>query len=253
TTTTNGDPGSGTLRLNAATENTATAAYVNLLDTGGTDWTAVFDTFDASSSTVKGQVRLVNATDATAWMTFDLTGRTTHSGYREFALTTTGSSSANPFANGDALLLLFDRTGDQGSTGTTGATGAPGATGATGATGTTGATGATGTTGDVGPTGVTGSTGATGVTGASGAAGGAITVAYTFDTTTTNGDPGSGTLRLNAATENTATTAYVNLLDTGGTDWTAVLDSFDASSSTVKGQVRLVNATDATAWMTFDL
>src|SRR5207253_8888657 len=81
----------------------------------------------------------------------------------------------------------------------------------------------------------------------SGAAGGAITVAYTFDTTTTNGDPGSGTLRLNAATENTATAAYVNLLDTGGTDWTAVLDTFDASSSTVKGQVRLVNATDATA------
>src|SRR5204862_8083593 len=88
TSTTTGAPGSGPLRLNAATENTATAAYVNLLDTGGTDWTAVLDTFDASSSTVKGQVRLVNATDATAWMTFDLTSRTTHSGYREFALTT---------------------------------------------------------------------------------------------------------------------------------------------------------------------
>src|SRR5207237_9401745 len=59
------------------------------------DWTAVLDTFDASSSTVKGQVRLVNPTDATAWMTFDLTSRTTHSGYREFALTTTGSSRAS--------------------------------------------------------------------------------------------------------------------------------------------------------------
>src|SRR5204862_295672 len=128
TSTTTGAPGSGPLRLNAATENTATAAYVNLLDTGGTDWTAVLDTFDASSSTVKGQVRLVNATDATAWMTFDLTSRTTHSGYREFALTTTGSSSANPFANGDALLLLFERTGDQGATGPTGTTGATGST-----------------------------------------------------------------------------------------------------------------------------
>src|SRR5439155_633063 len=170
-------------------------------------------------------------------------------GYREFALTTTGSSSANPFANGDALLLLFDRTGDQGSTGPTGApgatgatgatgtTGATGSTGATGTTGATGSTGATGTTGATGSTGATGTTGATGVTGATGTAGGAITVAYTFDTTTTNGDPGSGTLRLNAATENTATAAYVNLLDTGGTDWTAVLDTFDASSSTVKGQV----------------
>src|SRR5205823_13853725 len=89
------------------------------------------------------------------------------------------------------------------------------ATGATGATGAAGATGPTGATGDVGPTGATGATGATGVTGATGAAGGAITVAYTFDTTTTNGDPGSGTLRLNAATENSATAAYVNQIGRG--------------------------------------
>src|SRR2546426_7676584 len=81
TATTNGDPGSGTLRLNAATENGATAAYVNLLDTGGTDWSAELNTFLHSSCTVKWQLLLVNATDATAWMTFDLTSRTTHSGY----------------------------------------------------------------------------------------------------------------------------------------------------------------------------
>src|SRR5947199_10081513 len=89
---------------------------------------------------------VLNATDATAWMTFDLTGRTTHSGYREFALTTTGSSSANPFANGDALLLLFDRTGDQGSTGPPGPTGPTGPTAAPGAPGPPGATAPTGAT-----------------------------------------------------------------------------------------------------------
>src|SRR2546422_5973902 len=59
----------------------------------------------------KGQLRLSNANDATKWLTFDLTSRTTHTGYREFALTNTGSSSANPFADGDALLLEFTRTG----------------------------------------------------------------------------------------------------------------------------------------------
>src|SRR5207249_9072078 len=101
----------------------------------------------------KGQVRLVNPTDATAWMTFDLTSRTTHSGYREFALTTTASSSANPFANGDALLLLFDRTGDQGATGPTGAAGGTGATGATGPTGATAAAGSTLTTSATGASG----------------------------------------------------------------------------------------------------
>src|SRR2546422_10851620 len=83
----------------------------------------------------KGQLRLSNANDATKWLTFDLTSRTTHTGYREFALTNTGSSSANPFADGDALLLEFTRTGDLGATGPTGPTGATGATGGTGATG----------------------------------------------------------------------------------------------------------------------
>src|SRR5207237_3207623 len=97
------DPGSGRLRLDAATENTATATYTDLVDSAGSTWTAVLDTLDASTSTVKGQVRLSNANDATKWLTFDLTSRTTHAGYREFALTNTGSSSANPFADGDEI------------------------------------------------------------------------------------------------------------------------------------------------------
>src|SRR5207247_10457360 len=37
-----------------------------------------------------------------------------------------------PCANGDAVLLLFERTVDQGATGSTGVTGATGATGPTG-------------------------------------------------------------------------------------------------------------------------
>src|SRR5439155_15039466 len=88
-------------------------------------------------------------------------------------------------------------------------------------------------------TGATGATGPTGTTGATGAAGGAITVAYTFDTTTTNADPGSGKLRLNAATENTATATYVNPLDTGATDWTAVRADVDTAARPASGQVRL--------------
>src|SRR5207247_7621315 len=112
--------------LNAATQNTATATYVVLLDTGGPHTTSARDTSSDACCTDKGQVRLVKANDATAWLTFDLTSRTTQTGYREFALTNTGSSSANPFANGDALLLLFERTGDQGATGPTGTTGATG-------------------------------------------------------------------------------------------------------------------------------
>src|SRR5207244_10601965 len=104
-------PTSAQLRFNAATENTATATYVNHLDTGATDWTAVLDTFDASSSTVKGQVRLVKTNDATAWMTFDLTSRTTQTGYREFAISNTHVCTPDTSANRMPLLALIEQTG----------------------------------------------------------------------------------------------------------------------------------------------
>src|SRR5207248_7415655 len=128
----------------------------DLLDSAGSLWTSVLDTLDASTSPVKGQVRLSNVNDATKWLTFDLTSRTTHAGYREFALTNTGASSANPFADGDPILLEFTRTGDLGATGATGPTGATGAAGATGDTGATGATGATGRAAGRGRAGATG-------------------------------------------------------------------------------------------------
>src|SRR5258708_31142448 len=66
-------------------------------------------------------------------------------------------------------------------------------------------TGDTGATGDTGLTGATGSTGPTGATGATGAAGGAITIAYTFDATTSNADPGNGKLRDHNTTRHTST------------------------------------------------
>lgn len=163
TTTTNADPGAGTLRLNNATENTATALYVSTTDGGSSDVAALLDTFDASSNSVKANLRLVKKSDPTVWLQVNLTSRTTHTGYREFAITQTASSASSPFADGDALLLAFSRVGDVGATGPTGSAGGAGAAGATGPTGPAGATG---------PTGPTGSTGGVGATGATGPAGG---------------------------------------------------------------------------------
>lgn len=145
-------------------------------------------------------------------------------------------------------------TGPTGATGTAGATGATGAgtTGATGASGSPGgATGATGS-GATGATGASGSPGgATGATGATGAHGGGITIGYTFSTTTTDADPGSGNLRLNNATQSSASQIYVDLLDNLGVDWTGVLDDFDLSTNTNRGYLRLVDVTDLTKWIVF--
>jgi hypothetical protein len=148
-------------------------------------------------------------------------------------------------------------TGATGPTGPAGATGAgtTGATGATGATGPQGATGspggATGATGPAGsPGGATGPTGATGVTGPHA---GAIAIHYTFSTTTTDADPGSGNLRLDAATQNTATRAYIDLLDALGEDWTSAIDDFGTSTNPNRGYLRLIKRDDLTKWLLFRL
>jgi hypothetical protein len=123
TGTTNADPGTGKIRINNATENTATAIYAQVHDDLGVDWTAVLDTLDASSSTVKGQFRLYNKNDLSKWLLFNITSRTTHVNYREYAVVVTGSSAASPFSAGDTLILAFTRSGDQGTAGAAGSGG----------------------------------------------------------------------------------------------------------------------------------
>lgn len=114
TTTADADPGNGTIRLNNATQNAATQCFVDLLADNGSDLTALLDTLDASTSAVRGQVRITKYDDPTKWLTFNLTARTTASGYRKFTLVNTASSAASPFANGDKVYFEFSRTGDSG-------------------------------------------------------------------------------------------------------------------------------------------
>ena len=117
TTTTDADPGNGKLRLNNATQNTATTIYADLLDSLASDWTTALDTFDDSTNTVKGSIRLVKSGDATKFLTFNVTAVTTATGYRKITIANTASSTSSPFANGDSILLCFDRAGDKGADG----------------------------------------------------------------------------------------------------------------------------------------
>ena len=119
TPTTDADPGAGKLRLSSAAQNTATVMRLDLT-AGGQDYTALIDTMDASSSPVKGSIRLVKQGDLSKWMTFDVTARAAPTGYRNLAVVCTDSSSASPFAKDDLLLLFFQRSGDKGETGFSG-------------------------------------------------------------------------------------------------------------------------------------
>lgn len=112
-TTTDADPGAGKLRLSSATQNAATVMRLDVV-AAGQDYTTLIDTFDDSTSAVKGAIRLVKQGDISKWMTFNLTALATPTGYRNLTVVCTDSSAASPFANGDTLMLSFQRTGDKG-------------------------------------------------------------------------------------------------------------------------------------------
>lgn len=117
TTTTDADPGSGNLRLSNATQTSATAIRADLNDRRGTTWTAVIDSLDDSTNTVKGHIRLVKSDDSSKWLIFTVSAVGAESGYRNITVTNVAGSASSPFANGDPVTLHFTRTGDKGADG----------------------------------------------------------------------------------------------------------------------------------------
>lgn len=111
------DPTVGKLRLSAASQSSSTVIRVSTTMAGGGDGTALLDSFDASTSTVKGQIRLVKMTDQTKWMIFAFTARASAGTYRNLTVSCIAASSASPFAAGDPVLMFFQRTGDKGDVG----------------------------------------------------------------------------------------------------------------------------------------
>lgn len=116
TSTADGDPGTGNLRFDNATQISAATLRLDTL-VGGSDVSALLDQFDASTSAVKGAIRLQKVGDPTKWLTFNVTARAAPSGYRNITVVNTGGSGANPFAQGDGVMLFFQRSGDKGDTG----------------------------------------------------------------------------------------------------------------------------------------
>src|SRR6185369_15458848 len=98
-----------------------------------------------------------------------------------------------------------------------------------------------------------GRSGPDGADGTDGDFGGAIAIDYTFSTTTTDSDPGSGNLRLSNATQASAVTIRADLLDSHGIDWTSVLDTLADADNAVKGHIRLVKRADLTKWLLYEV
>ena len=179
-TTTDSDPGDGTLRLSNSTQNASTVIRADLMDSTAQDWSAILSTFADSTNTVKGYIRLFSNVYPYKFLLFSVSAVASPTGYKNISVSNVGSSTSSPFSDGDLITLCFERVGD---------------VGATGATGPTGPTGATGATGPTGPTGPTGSTGATGATGATGPAGPAPSGSANQVLATPDGSSGVSSLR----------------------------------------------------------
>ncbi len=117
-TTTDADPGNGTLRLNNASAALATAAYIDNLDAGGATVSGILDAFDDSTNPMKGQLTLRSKASATISYVYNVSGAVVDgAGYRKLTLAYVGGAGTLPTtANG--IWLTFDRAGDKGADGT---------------------------------------------------------------------------------------------------------------------------------------
>jgi len=76
---------------------------------------------------------------------------------------------------------------------------------------------------------------------------------FTYSTTTTDSDPGSGVIRFNNTSLASATEAYVDDLEANGTDISAWVQSFDdvVGNNTNRGRIRMSKANTLDTWAVF--
>lgn len=114
--TTEIDPGPGKLRLNNSAQSQATAIYVDILSSAGNNVSGIIDTFNRSTSAVKGTLRLQSVKRPQFWMLFNFIASAPYTGHRTLSVTPIGNYGS-PFIEGEELVLFFDSAGDKGDTG----------------------------------------------------------------------------------------------------------------------------------------
>lgn len=198
TTTTDADPGAGIFRFNNATFASITQIFADNADANGVTVTTLLDSWDNSANaTNKGTLRFQKVGDPTVFREFTITGAITDgTGYRKIPVTPAISNGT--WTNGDSFVILFTRTGDDGTDGYD-----PG-------------------------------------------------FRFDFSTTTTDSDPGAGTVRLNDANASLATYAYIDNTDAAGATITGWLDGLDDSTqSNHKGYLRFQKVGDPAIYREF--
>lgn len=109
TTTTDSDPGLGLLRLSNATQYSAVTVRCDLQDAGAADVTNLLDLIGLQTGTTLGYLRLQKSDDPTKWLLATVSAIATPGGggYRNVTIANIAKSANSPFANGDAVTLVF--------------------------------------------------------------------------------------------------------------------------------------------------
>ena len=116
TTTTDSDPGSGIIRFSSTTLSSATAAYIDDLETNGTDVSAWLQSFDdvTGNATNRGRIRVSKANTLDVWHVWKISGAVTDAtGYTKLALTYIDGAGA--LADEDKVFLSFTASGEDGA------------------------------------------------------------------------------------------------------------------------------------------
>lgn len=115
--TTMADPGAGNIRLNNATESSVTAIAIDdqTSQTGNPDLSDYVATWDDSTSSVKGNLKLTKTDDPTIFAIYAITALSEETGYTQ--LTVSYVDGAGSFTDEDDLFVSFFRTGNKGDTG----------------------------------------------------------------------------------------------------------------------------------------
>ena len=120
TAVTMGDPGLGQLRYDNATPSLVTSIAIDDQSSDNTnpDFSAAVATWDDSTSTIKGIVKISKANAPEIFAVYQLTALTDNNGWSQLSVTHVASNGS--FLNGDAIRIDFTRNGDAGVSGNDG-------------------------------------------------------------------------------------------------------------------------------------
>ena len=118
-TTTTVGAASGTVRFNNATLSSATACYINETDADGNALAATIQSWDDSTSTIRGYLTFRKQDNPGTWVQFAVSGTITDNGTDD-TITIAYVAGVTSLTASDSLLVQFSRTGDLGATGADG-------------------------------------------------------------------------------------------------------------------------------------